>query len=181
MLKIIKIGKNPVEIKKGDIVKIHAPGLPGNGKTGRVLSSHGDHFQIESGPNEHKNYMHPASRLTIVKKNPKRKSRKGKIKRRVKRKRAVIHKRKAKRTKKRKVIRARKNPPRALKRHETIIVGFASWGHPRKAKRVYFTGKSFSRNKDDAKLFPGDAAKYEAHRILPMLPYAIKRIMVEKA
>lgn len=85
MLKIIRIEKNPVEFKKGDLVRITAPGLPGHGKTGKILSSHGNHFQIESGPTEHKNYMHPAKRLTLAKRNPKRKKRMA-----VKRKKKVI-------------------------------------------------------------------------------------------
>jgi hypothetical protein len=68
----IRVRKNPDSVKIGDTVRIHAPGLPGHGKSGRVLGVHRDHYQIESGPNDHKNYMHPASRLTVIRarKNP---------------------------------------------------------------------------------------------------------------
>lgn len=63
-----KNANDAAPIAKGDTVKINAPGLPGHGSTGKVLGMHGDHFQIQSGPNDNKNYMHPASRLTLVKK-----------------------------------------------------------------------------------------------------------------
>lgn len=203
MLTIIKdnpkkqrVRKNPTEFKKGDIVKIHAPGLPGHTKTGKILSSHGNHFQIESGPNEYKNYMHPANRLTLVKRNPLRRGksrraisaniaheiREGKSTKQavaialhkagIKRRKARRPKRKKTMRAKRKIIRARRNPP-----HKTMIVGFKS----KTGKRLYYTGTGFSRLEKDAHIFPGDAARFEAKRILPLLPPSIYGITVEKA
>ncbi len=109
----------------------------------------------------------------ITKKNPKRRT---KIKTRSRRKKKIAC-RKPKRIKKRKVIRAKKNPP-TWKRYETLIVGY-DHGRGKHVKRYWYTGKSFSRNRDDAKIFAGDAAKMEARRIINSLPPAIYAIRVE--
>lgn len=152
--KVICAKKNPIKI--GDTVKINAPGLPGNGKTGKVLGIHRDHYQIESGPNEHKNYMHPASRLTVVRKNP-RKTKKRRIR----------------------IIRARKNRAR-MEPTRYLIAGIFL---PRRGfqKTVYFTGESFSLNRGKAKTFTHDAANSEAKRIVSMLPPKIDRIWTTAA
>lgn len=81
-------------------------------------------------------------------------------------------------TKIEKKILARKNPP-VKRRHETIIAGLVKVG--KKYKRFYFTGKGFSRDRGDAKVYPGSLGKVEAQRILPMLPARIERLYVEKA
>jgi len=51
----------------GDTVKINAPGLPGNGLTGKIVGKHSDHFQIDVGPDFYKNPMIPADKLRLIK------------------------------------------------------------------------------------------------------------------
>ncbi len=84
-----------------------------------------------------------------------------------------------------KIIRARKNmgprPFRAAEPHRTVIAGIFFPAKSNKPKTVYFTGKGFSRKREDAQLFSGDGAKFEAKRILPMLPPKIERIWTQAA
>ena len=80
--------------------------------------------------------------------------------------------------------RVKKNPIKR-KRHETIITAFVINRGDRKthkkAVRYYLAkeGNRFSRFRNEAKIFPGDAGKLEAKRILPYLPPNIERIQVE--
>jgi hypothetical protein len=50
----------------GKRVKINYPGVAGHGKTGKVLGRSGNHLQIESGPDEHRNYMIPEKACKVV-------------------------------------------------------------------------------------------------------------------
>jgi hypothetical protein len=81
------------------------------------------------------------------------------------------------------VVRAKKNPP-IRRRHETIIAALVRMNYGSKKrpkyKRYYYNGHSFTYDKGQAKVFPGDAGKIEANRILTMLPYQIEKLYVEK-
>lgn len=85
------------------------------------------------------------------------------------------------RKRRRRIIRVRKNMTRPrLPRHETMIVGFLRGsGGKIGGTRVYFTGTGFSRKRQDTKIFPGDGAKSEAKRILPILPRQLYGIQVQ--
>lgn len=69
--------------------------------------------------------------------------------------------------------------PYVRKPYETMIIGY-DHGRGKHVKRYWYTGTGFSRNRDDAKIFKGDAAKMEARRIINSLPPAIYAIRVEK-
>lgn len=204
MLKIIKVGRNPKKVKHTKnsykaVIEASSGFLLGGVKrsvsSGFELKSDAEAFLKQAvevnenaGRNVGKHYIIPAYSVKpilhseIFGKNPKisaKRQRSGARSRRKKKIACRKPKRKAKRTKKRKVIRARKNPP-TRKRYETLIVGY-DHGRGKHVKRYWFTGESFTRNRDEAKIYPGDAAKHEARRIVNRLPPAIYAIRVEKA
>ena len=79
------------------------------------------------------------------------------------------------------IVRVRKNSMR--KKHETMIVGYLRKDLKYSgfdANRYYYNGQGFTRWKKDAKIFSGDAARFEAKRILPKLPPALYGIKVER-
>ena len=113
-------------------------------------------------------------RIIKIGKNPKKRIAKKKIKR-AKKARKIMRK-------KSRIARIKKNPA-PHKRIETMIVGFIGEGKKRshrRMKRMYYTGRGFMRDRKHAKIFPGDAAKLEAKRIVNSLPYQIEHIAVER-
>lgn len=174
-LKIIKAGINP----SNDVFKKHQTRIA---KQTLKYSDVGASIMGGMTKQEAREFLrsqgYSVKKIEELERNPRR-HRKSKIKTRSRRKKKIAcrkPKRKMKRIKKRKVIRARKNPP-----HKTIIVGFTSHHREPRGKRYYYTGDGFNRLRSRAKVFAGDGARFEAKRILPVLPKEIYGITVEKA